>query len=164
MFKVVDKCTLIHAAKAKRNREETCVDMLLKENDLIGVARAKDKLEKTNKYIALIEEWKLAENIAIYPAMLIADITDPQKRDAIKLQLHRVYETGTDPRTGKKLKHGQITRQIIAYLIAKYDHKQFTPCKWIRLTPDRIKAIKYALVVCKENPHAVEFLSYLLDS
>jgi hypothetical protein len=162
MFKVKDKCTLIYAAKAKRNREETCVAMLLKEKDLIGAARAKEKLEKTNKYIALIEEWELAANIAIYPAMLVADIEDLQKKDTIKTQLQQVYETGTDPRTGKKLKDGEITRQVIAYLIAKYDGKQYTPCKWIRLTPERVNAIKYALVVCKENQNAVKFFQYLL--
>lgn len=161
MFKVSEKCTGIFAAKAKLNREEACYASAVKENDVKGKERAKCKMDKTNKYISLLTEWNTAEHIAIEPAVRIANIKDPKKRETIKTQVQRVYETGINPITGERIGEDEITRPIIEYLIAKYDHKPYIPCKWIRLTPERIGIIKHLLDMCDDDASA-DFLGSLL--
>lgn len=161
MFKVSEKCTGIFAAKAKLNREEQCYATAVKENDAVSKDRAKRKMENTLKYISLLTEWKTAENIAIEPAVRIANIKNPKKRETIKQQVQQVHETGISPITGKSIGEAGITRPIIEYLIAKYDHKPFIPCKWIRLTPERIEIIRNLLGKCDDEQSA-NFLGSLL--
>lgn len=162
MFKVAEKCTSIRAAKARLNREEDCYERSKEKNDKIGMDRAKRKMENTAKYIALITEWKTAENIAIGPAMRIANITNAKKRETIMAQVRQVQETGISPLTGKPVGMSGITRPVIEYLIAKYDHKQYIPCKWIRLTPDRVQIIKSLLRKCGDDDQATSFLQSLM--
>jgi|GEM_PF-3928788 len=162
MFKMSEKCTGIFAAKAKLNREEACYATAEKDKDLKGMERAKRKLEATTDYMKLIDEWPLAEDLAIGPAMCIARIKSAPKKKAIKAKIQRVISTGIDPTTGEKLNSHGVTGIIIAYLIARHDNKPFARPKTFLLTHENINSIKYAMTVCRENPRVVAFLQSLM--
>jgi hypothetical protein len=163
MFKMSEKCAGIFAAKAKLNREEACYAAAKKDKDIIGMGRAKRKLAETIDYMKLIGEWPAAEYLAIGPAVRISRIKSIPKKEAIEAKVQRVIDTGIDPLTGEKLDHHGVTGIIIAYLIAKHDNKPFARPKTFLLTDENIKAIKYAMTVCRENPRVVEFLHSLMQ-
>jgi len=163
MFKCGEKCTGILAADARLVREKVCYREAAKEKDQRGMQRAAAKIKDTQKYIKLMEDWPIAVNLAIGPALLIANIKSPKIQGAIKKQVEQVHDTGINPRTGQKLDVCGVTGPVIEYLIAKCNHRPFILSKWIRLTPDNINAIKYALVVCKENQNTIRFLKSLLE-
>lgn len=163
MFKCGDKCIGHLAADARLVRERTCLENAIKEKDLRGAKRAAQKIKETRAYIALMEEWPMATNLAIKPAILVDSLRPDAKRAAIMSQIQRVYETGINPINGKPLGAYGLTGIIIKYLIAKHDGKSLVREKRFFLTRDAINAIKYAVVACRGNPKATKFLSSLLE-
>lgn len=163
MFKCGEKCTGALAAEARRTREKVCLQTAEKEHDSYMIKKAKAKIKETNAYMELMEEWPMAANLAIKPAILIDGLRPKTKRAAIMSQVQRVYETGINPINGKPLGVYGLTGIIIKYLIAKHDGKQLIREKRFFLTKDAINAIKYAVAVCRDNPKATKFLSSLLE-
>jgi hypothetical protein len=162
-FKCSDKCIGKIAAKARLNREEACRDSAIKDKNLRAARRAQNKMNNTQKYLDLMNEWPTAIDLAIGPALLIKNIKAAPKQAAIKTQVERVMETRIDPFSGKQLGPFGVTERIIRYLIAKHDHKPFVQEKRFALNQNAINSLKYAIAVCRENPSAVKFLKSLLE-
>ena len=162
-FKCSDKCIGKIAAKARLNREEACRDSAIKDKNPQAAKRAQNKMNNTQKYLDLMNEWPPAIDLAIGPALLIKNIKDVSKQDAIKMQVERVMETRIDPFNGRRLGSTGVTQRIIRYLVAKHDHRPFAQEKRFTLNSNAINSIKYAIAVCRENPSAVKFLKSLLE-
>lgn len=161
-FRCSDKCIGKIAAESRLLREKACYESAKKDKDSIGMERAMNKMKITQRYLDLMEEWPPAIKLAIRPALDVSRIRSASKKAAIKAQIERVMETGIDPISGNPLKPSGVTEKIILYLIAKHDHKPFVEKKQFCLSPKAVSALKYAIVVCKQNPSAAKFLESLL--
>lgn len=161
-FKCSDKCTGILAAEARLLREKTCYQTAQRNNDVRNAERAKRKMKSTEDYIKLVEEWPTAGQIAIENALRIAHIKQDMKKTAIKIQIQRAIETGISPIDGEPIGKTGITRNMIKYLIAKHDNKQFIQEKRFMLTQNAQRSIQYAITKCRENESVVKFLESLL--
>jgi len=163
MFKCSDKCAGVLAAEARLVREKTCYATAQKDGDQKTMKRAAMKIKDTQDYIKIMGEWPPAINLAIQPALTVARMRPAAKREAIKKEIDNVMETGINPIDGNPLIVG-VTELIIRYLVARYDKTPFIREKRFMLTSDAVKILTYLKAVCKHNPKAERFVSFLMGA
>lgn len=161
MFKCGDKCTGVLAAEARLVREKVCFMNAKKENDCRMMKIASRKVKNTKDYIKFMEEWPPSVNLAIMPALMVANMRPKAKKEIIMNGIGNVLETGINPIDGLPLTRG-VTAVVIKFLIAKHDKTEFVREKTFLLNKENVNILKWLKVMCKLNPKAENFVGSLM--